>query len=245
MKKLALLVSLLPVFALPTTVLAQPAFEVASVKPNPAGGNRVEVTPGRVTITSATIATCIKWAYGLRDRQISGATGAVSDLLTSERYDIVAKSAGVVPEDQLKLMLQTLLAERFQLTFHKQSKEMQVYALLVDKNGPKFHESQGEGESQQQLKGKLTRQWKWTTMPQFANTLSDAMQAPVNDQTGLTAKYDLALDLTPYLPSTDERPDIAGMMVTAIREQLGLKMEARRSPVEVMIVERLEKPSAN
>ena len=82
-------------------------------------------------------------------------------------------------------------------------------------------------------------------MPQFADVLSEAMQTPVLDQTGLSAKYDFSLDLTPYLPTTDERPDIATMMITAIREQLGLKMESRRAPVEVMIVDRLGKPSEN
>jgi uncharacterized protein (TIGR03435 family) len=229
-----------------TPPVATPAFEVATVKPNPAGGNRIGVvSPGRLTITSATLATCIKWAYGVQDRQIAAANSSVSDLLRSERYDIVAKSAEVVPEAQLKLMLQTLLAERFHLTFHKQSKDTQVFAMIVDKNGVKFHESPGDGDSQQQAKSKLMRKWMWTTMPQFADILSEAMDAPVVDQTGLTAKYDFSLDLTPYLPTTEERPDIAVMMVTAIREQLGLKLESRRAPVEVMMVDRLEKPSAN
>jgi uncharacterized protein (TIGR03435 family) len=247
MRRFPLTLSAWTLFALPAVMLAQatPAFEVASVKPNSAGGNRVEVAPGRLTITSATLATCIKWAFGVQDRQFAGANAAISNLLTSERYDIVAKSAVVVPDSQLKLMLQTLLAERFQLAFHKQTKETQVFALLVDKSGPKFHESSGDGESQQQAKSRMTRQWKWTTMPQFTEILADAMQAPVQDQTGLSAKYDLALDLTPYLPPSDERPDIAAMMVTAIREQLGLKLESRRAPVEVMIIDRLEKPSAN
>jgi len=251
MKNFALLVSAWSMFALSASVLAQdppgatPAFEVASVRPNPAGGNRIEVTPGGLTITSATLATCIKWAYGVQDRQVSGASSAVSGLLGSERYDIVAKSAGPVPDGQLRRMLQTLLAERFQLAFHKQTKEMQVYGLLVEKNGPKFRESQGDGDSKQQAKSKLIRQWTWTTMTQFADVLSDAMETPVLDRTGLSAKYDFSLDLTPYLPTAGERPDIAAMMVTAIREQLGLKMESRRAPVDVIIVDHLEKPSAN
>ena len=82
-------------------------------------------------------------------------------------------------------------------------------------------------------------------MTQLAEVLSEAMETPVLDQTGLSAKYDFSLDLTPYLPTNEERPDIAGMMVTAIREQLGLKVESRRASVDVMIVDRLEKPSAN
>jgi uncharacterized protein (TIGR03435 family) len=183
MRRFALTLSICTLFTLPAVVRAQtaPAFEVASVKPNNAGGNRIGVVaPGRLSITSATLATCIKWAFGVQDPQFAGANAAVSQRLTSERYDIVAKSADVVPESQLKLMLQTLLAERFQLVFHKQTKETQVFALVVDKSGPKFHESPGDGESHQQAKSKLARQWTWTTMPQFADLLSEAMQAPVH-----------------------------------------------------------------
>jgi uncharacterized protein (TIGR03435 family) len=250
MKNFALAISVLSLFVLPSYVAGQaatgsPAFEVASVKLNPAGGNRIEVAPGRLNVTSATLATCIKWAYGVQDSQISGANSAVSGLLRSERYDIVAKSQELAPDNQLRLMLQALLAERFGLRFHKQSKEAQVFALLVDKSGPKLVASEGDGDSQQQAKSRLIRQWKWTTMKELADTLSDAMETPVRDETGLPTKYDFSLNLTPYLPTNDERPDIAGMMVTAIREQLGLKLESRRAPVEVMVIDRLEKPSSN
>jgi uncharacterized protein (TIGR03435 family) len=233
-----------PIAAIAQIATSELAFEVASIKPNAAGGNMIEVTPGRLTITSATLATCIKWAYGVQESQISPATSAVSDLL-NERYDIVAKSTVLVPDGQLKLMLQNLLAGRFKLVLRKQSQEMRVYWLVVSKNGPKLRESQGEGESKQQVKSKLARQWNFTNMAQFAAELSDAMEAPVLDQTGLLAKYDFSLDLTPYLPTTGERPDIASMMVTAIQEQLGLKVESRRAPVDVLVVDHLEKPAEN
>jgi uncharacterized protein (TIGR03435 family) len=250
MKNFAPILAVLPLVALSASVLAQapvtsPAFEVASIRSNNGGGNKIEVTPGRLTATSATLLTCIRWAYGFQDRQISGANSLATNLLTSERYDIVATSARPVSESQLKLMLQTLLAERFHLEFHKQTKEIATYTLLVEKNGAKFQQSEGEGDYQQQAKGKLARQWKRITMAQFAENIADAMQSPVLDQTGLSARYDLSLDLTPYLPTTDERPDIASMMLAAIREQLGLKMEAHKAAVEVMIVDRLEKPAAN
>src|SRR5450631_2530798 len=143
MKNFALAMSALSLFFLPSYVPGQavtgsPAFEVASIKLNPGGGNRVDVAPGRLTVTSATLATCIKWAYGVQDGQISGANSAVSDLLGSERYDIIAKSQELVADSQLRLMLQTLLAERFGLRFHQQTREAQIFALLVDKNGPKL-----------------------------------------------------------------------------------------------------------
>jgi uncharacterized protein (TIGR03435 family) len=147
-------------------------------------------------------------------------------------------------------MLQTLLAERFNLASHRQSRDMQVYVLVVDKNGPKFHESEGDGESQQ-TGSKLTRRWIRTKMAQLADNLGEAMQAPVLDQTGLSGKYDFSLDLTLYLSAAGGdrpeggRPDILLMMLTAVREQLGLKLESRRAAVDVLVIDHLEKPTAN
>jgi uncharacterized protein (TIGR03435 family) len=221
-----------------STFAPSPQFEVASIKPSDTGGNYVEVTPAGLTVHSATLATCIKWAYGVQFSQISGAD-------SPERYDIVAKTAGPVPPDELKRMFQALLAERFKLALHRQSREMQIYALELEKSGPEFHESQGDGESQQQAKSKLNRQWKWSTMAQFADNLSDAMESKVIDQTELAGRYDFALDLTSYLPADRERPDLPSMMLTAIREQLGLKLSATRAPVEVLVIDHVEKPSPN
>jgi uncharacterized protein (TIGR03435 family) len=238
--------------AIPLTILgllaaqtvAPPAFEAASIKPDDTGGNYVDVKPGSLTARSATPATCIMWAYGVQSNQIAGANSAVSGLLESARYSIMARTAGQVPESQLRLMLQTLLADRFKLALHRESRDIRTLALVVEKNGPKFHPSEGEDESTQQASSKLVRRWKWTTMAQLASSLSDAMQAPVRDQTGLAGKYDFALDLTPYL-TPGERPDIGAMMVTAVREQLGLKLEPGKTATEVLVIDHLEKPTEN
>jgi uncharacterized protein (TIGR03435 family) len=222
-----------------------PGFEVASIKPDETGGNYIEVTPGSLNAHSATLATCIKWAYGVQSSQVAGADSGVSALLQSNRYTIIAKAAGPVPDNQMRIMLQTLLAERFKLTLHRQSRIVDLFALVIEKNGPKFHQSQGDGESKQQASSKLIRRWTWTTMAQLADTLAQAMQAPVLDQTDLPGKYDFSLDLSPYLPTGGERPDIGGMMVTAVREQLGLKLESRRAATDVLVIDHLEKPTAN
>lgn len=224
---------------------ALPAFEAASIKPNNSGGNYVEVTPGALLVHSATLATCIRWAYGVSYSQIAGADPAGPGLLNSQRYEIIAKTAGPLPDSELRVMLQNLLAERFKLAMHRQTREMQTYALEVEKSGPKFRESQEDGASQELAKSKVNRQWKRTTMAQLADSLSDAMRAPVADRTGLPGKYDFALDLTPYLPPTGDQLDLPLMMVTAIREQLGLKLTAVRAPVEVLVIDHLEPPSAN
>jgi uncharacterized protein (TIGR03435 family) len=224
---------------------AAPAFEVASVKPDNVGGNYVDATPDTVRVHSARLETCIKWAYGLQSGQLSGAGSAISNLLTSDRYTITGKAGVPSPEGQLRIMLQTLLADRFKLVAHRESREMPVYALKLEKNGPKFHESVGDGDTNVQATSKLNRRWTGTKMTQFVDTLAEAMQAPVVDQTGLTGRYDFSLDLTPYLPPDGQRPDIGVMMLTALREQLGLKLESRRSTVDVLIVDHIEKPTAN
>jgi bla regulator protein BlaR1 len=222
-----------------------PAFEVASIKPSDVGGNYVEITPGTVSVHSATLRTCITWAYSVQRSQVAGANATISRMLDSGRYDIVAKSASPVPVNQLKQMLQQLLADRFTMTLHRDHRELQTYALLQDKGGAKFRESSEEGESVERAASKMNRQWTRTRMAQFADQLSEAMEAPVLDETGLTSKYDFALDLTPYLQRNGERPDIATMMVTAIKEQLGLRLASRRAPVDVFVIDHVEKPSAN
>ena len=229
-----------------TAAFGQAAFEVASIKPDNSGGNYVEVTPGGLLVHSATIATCIKWAWGVSYSQISGADPDGRNLLNSERYEIVAKPAKPVPESQLRLMLQTLLADRFRLALHHETRQMLTYTLVVDQKGPKFRESQGDGTHQ--LTGsKFTRQYKWTTMAELTDDLSDAMSSPVVDRTGLRAQYDFSVDLTPYMSAAPEqqRPDLPGMVATAIREQLGLKLNSLRAPVDVLVIDHLEKPSPN
>lgn len=225
--------------------VAPPAFEVASIKPDDGPGNYIEVVHGSLSAHSATLATCIMWAYGVESSQVSGANSAMSGLLQSDRYTILAKAAGPVPDSQIRIMLQTLLAERFKLAFHRQSREIHVFALVTEKNGPKIHPSEGDSESKQQASSKLIRRWTSTTMAQLTSSLAEAMQAPVLDQTGLAGKFDFSLDLTPYLPPAGERPDIGAMMTTAVREQLGLKLDPRREAADVLVIDHLEKPTAN
>src|SRR5579872_1940326 len=225
---------------LPVWAQSAPAFEVASIKPNTGSGNFVEVTPGGITVHTGTLATCLTWAYNLPYEQVVGANSGVTDLLTSERYDIVAKSPGHVSESQLRLMLQGLLAERFKLSAHQESKDLQVYALVVAKNGPKLKESEPGAESRQQAKSRLVRQWTSTRMAQLAQEISGAMGATVVDQTGLAASYDFGLDLTPYLPGDSEqgqKPDLPAMMRSALQDQLGLRLETRKAPVTMLIVD--------
>src|ERR1700694_338021 len=127
-------------FALLVAIQAQPpAFDTASVKPRksdskPGADRRMRVSPEGITYTDITLSDAIQAACAVKRYQVSG-----PDWITSARYDIVAKAAGPVPEAQLKLMLQTLLSDRFKLTFHRESRELSVYSMVPGKKGSKLH----------------------------------------------------------------------------------------------------------
>jgi uncharacterized protein (TIGR03435 family) len=226
-----------------------PRFEVASIKVSHTGGNYVEVTPGAVVVHGATIRTSMAWAFGIQLAQINSKDADVSGLLDSSRFDILAKPGGTVPTDQLRSMLQNLLAERFKLAYRRQTRTTQVLTLLVDKNGPKFRESDPGSETKAEMRSKLTRKWTATPMSQITDIVAEGMRAPVIDQTGLKGKYDFSIDLTPYLPPPGEQRDIGreipNMLILALKEQLGLKIESRPGTFEELIVDHLEMPSAN
>lgn len=232
----------------------QPAsFDVASVRPSQIGkaggeGNRrenIQAEPGSLIMRNVSLASCIQWAYNAKQYQVSG-----PGWIREERYDIAAKTEDPVPIDQLRLMLRVLLAERFQLALHEQVKELSAYALVVAKNGPKLQPSEGEGEPGIQG-GKLHIAVQRMPLAQFADYVSGALQTPVLDMTGLTGRFDFNVDLTPYLASYlqerkpgDPPPDLTAIAMTALPEQLGLKLEARKAPVELFIVDRAEKVPA-
>ncbi len=222
-----------------------PEFEVVSVRVGKTGGFQedredIRSSPGSLTMRHASLSSCIKWAYGLSDFQISGPAW-----LTSDRFDIVAKAAGPAKEDQLRLMLQTLLNERFKLVLHRDKKEAQVYVLLVGKGGPRFHESKGDGASTM-TPSRFGFAAQRTSTSQLAEYLAIPLRRPVLDLTGLTGRYDIALDLTIYAGRETQPEDMASLVLTAVQEQLGLKLEARKGPVEILIIDHVEKsPTGN
>jgi len=225
------------------------AFAVASIRPSAAEvkfehDGKTETTPGNLRMQDVTVSTCIKWAYGVQDSQISG-----PEWLQSQHYDIVAKADGPVAADQMKVMLRTLLADRFGLSFHRESKELRSYVLTVSKGGHKLHESVGEGKPFRQNSA-IGTTVKATTMKEFADFMSGPLQTPVVDMTGLSGRYDFVLDFTPYLPDGEHvmKVDFAnttGIIIAALQGELGLKLESKKESVEVMAIDHVEKPSAN
>ena len=226
--------------------VAQPAFAVASIRPSAADvpfehdGKR-DISAGTLRMQDVTVATCIKWAYGVQDSQIVGSTS-----LRAEHYDIIAKADEPVGDDQLKLMMRALLTERFKLSFHHETKELQSYGLIVAKKGSKLHESVGEGKStiQNSAIGMVA---KSTSMQEFANYIADPLRTPVVNKTGLDGRYDFAIDFTNYLPedANTVRPNVISVMKAAMEGELGLKLEPTKTSVEIMVVDHVEKPSAN
>lgn len=208
----------------------------------------------------------ISEAYDVTRSRISSPDPRVMELLDAGTYDIVAKADHEVPKAELMRMLQTLLADRFKLVLHHEAKVEPVYKLMVGKNGPKLHESVGEGEPEfafGRTGGAVCRNM---TMLEFSRNLTGRMGRVVLDQTGLKGRYDftLELDRTPGSKEIQEAlassPDpaaakralgaamndwSASSIFSDIQSQLGLKLEADKGPVDGLVVDHVEKPSAN
>lgn len=219
-------------------------FEVASVKihkPEPGpfrSSTGVEI--GRINFTNVTVKQCIRQAYGLKTYQVSGGPGWLAD----DRYDIVAKAPGPASREELMRMLQALLTERFHLTFHFEAKEMPVYSLVIARKGLKIHPVKDDGGGVQMGgDGAHPFSARNLSMAGFAGTLATirAVDLPVVDRTGLEGVFNFNLDFAADDAASDSGPSI----FTALEEQLGLKLEPSKSSVQILIVDRAEKPYPN
>jgi uncharacterized protein (TIGR03435 family) len=250
----------------------QPEFEAVSIKPNKSGANQGTFRPsrgGRLTVTNRTLRDLIKWAYGIRDFQLSGEPGWVD----SERYDVAAKADGNPRFDflqpALETMFQGVLADRFKLVLHHETKELPVYSLVVAKNGPKIHPVD-EGDCPEvptpenpcrslrsNVFGQLTGEK--APIPALALMIGVVTNSMVQDKTGLKGSYTYKLnwlaDLPPLSPpgSGNQPPppvpfspaDLAPAISTAMQEQLGLKLESSKGPVDILVIDHVERPSEN
>jgi uncharacterized protein (TIGR03435 family) len=193
-------------------------------------------------VQNATLKDLIRFCYRLRDFQILGGP----KWLEVDRYDIAAKPEDRSQPEQVLLMMQQLLADRFQLKFHRESKEAPVYELMVAKNGPKLRTPDPNGKPG--IQGRRGRIDAWgTPMPVFAQYLSQRLGRTVVDKTALTADYDFTLEYQPdNSPDvTAEKSDNGASIFTAIQEQLGLRLQSAKGSVEMLVIDRAEKPSDN
>ncbi|HLH19980.1 MAG TPA: TIGR03435 family protein [Bryobacteraceae bacterium] len=234
---------------------APPAFEVASVRAAPVGGKGggrgdfgfgsrgvINSEPGSLTMRNVNMSTAIGWAYGVKEFQVVGPAW-----LASERYTIAAKAADAAPEDRLRLMLRTLLADRFKLAAHQEEKVMPYYLLTVAKGGPKFKESETEGEPDLQPgRGMTTATLTHMPISRLVEMLETMLRAPVVDETGLKGRYDATLNIAQYASSPVQMDDIPSFLAGAVQDLLGLKLEPKKGPVQVVVVDHAEKaPTEN
>ena len=227
--------------------LAQ-TFEVASIRAGQfqsgdgEGSRResIEVSANGLTMRNVTLQSCISWAYNVQDFQIFGALGP-------ERFDITAKASTPTNVSTLRAMLAALLVERFQLKFHRDNRELSSLVLVVAKGGPKLRSSQDDAPGVlRPSKSAMVAQH--ATMSEFISTLSGPLRTPVIDKTGLTGRYDFTVDLSSYFTDTKpgQQPDMTSVIMSALREQLGLNLESRKEAVEILVIDHAEKnPSAN
>jgi uncharacterized protein (TIGR03435 family) len=228
------------------TPATAPAFEVASVKVShaPPDSSASKSAVGSVWMRNMTLRASIGIAYDVKELQVLGGP----KWLDSERYDIDAKSAGPAHGPELMAMLQTLLAERFQLALHRETKIFQGYALVVSKAGLKISAVEAGKPSVSTHNTSMTAEK--ASMADLARNLSRRLKAQVDDATGLTSVFDFKFELPPQDNRTtptdgDDPGSFAAALSTALQEQLGLKLEGRKIPVEALVIDRAEKPAEN
>jgi len=251
-----------PGSALTQAPISGTGFEVASIKPtDPAfQGTRMGGSPsGGFYAKGATLKILIQQAYDLRDFQISGGPRWIE----IERYDITAKGEGLgvteeelsrMPEEQrnvfkarLLLKLQLLLADRFQLKVHKETKEMPLYGLAVARSGSKLQTALDDGKNAGSISisrsdtGNTDITGRKMSMSSLARFVSSQIGRTVRDQTGLTGEYDFKLSFAQDMVEGADGPSI----FTAIQDQLGLRLDSQKGPVEVLIVDSAQRPSEN
>lgn len=238
---------LIPAFAQAQDPGARPpAFEVASLKP----GKRVMTadgysyssidnpTPGNLVAINASLAECIRWAYNVKEYQLSGPDWLNSSDTT---FDIQAKAPAGTPRPEIRRMLQTLLAERLKLELHRETRMLPVYHLVAAKGGPKFQQAKTDGRNGFASAGGHLEATH-VTMSDFAEEMARDTGRPVFDKTGISGRFDLKLDYSPDRSDNPDRPSL----FTALQEQLGLRLEPQKGPVEVLVIDRAERvPSAN
>ena len=234
----------------------QPSFEVASVRPNKSGGPRysIEPTGDRFKATNISVFSLLQWAYDAEAFRISGAPSWFS----SDRFDVEAKAEGAPSIPQFRLMLQRLLASHFQLKLHRETKQGLVYELVAARRGPKLKPAKCVGTPSPgnpcggftgSPRGSLTG--RADTLPDFAKHLSAILGRPVLDKTGLDDAYDFDLTWTPdeiarQGPGDPDAPsgDPAGpSFFTAVQEQLGLRLESAKGPVDVLVIDSATRPA--
>jgi uncharacterized protein (TIGR03435 family) len=226
---------------------ATASFEVASVKRSGNQGLGFIPSPGMITVRSYTLKELIAVAHRVKNYQVVGGPNWVG----ADKFDIVGKAGKRATTLEMLPMLQSLLAQRFGLRFHRETHQIRGYWLVVAKRGAKLKAPDAGDTTHSGMNvspGHMTG-YK-LSMEQFATALGGLLNLPIADRTGLQGVFNLALDWAPDefrtpAASADVPPSESPSVFTALREQLGLKLEAHAVPVEVIVIDHAEMPSEN
>ncbi|HUP02624.1 MAG TPA: TIGR03435 family protein [Bryobacteraceae bacterium] len=241
-----------PLKRMPADAVAE--FGAASIKPSdPAQqGKGITIRGSEFRTINTSLIDLITFAYGVHPKQIAGGPSWMS----SDKFDTVAKLDQGIPSDtQAKAMLQKLLTDRFQLAFHREKRELSVYALVAGKNGAKISKSAGDpnglpGLGFRALGDMIVNNAKITDFTGLMQSM--VLDRPVVDQTGLQGRWDFTLKWTPdefqfaglgMKPPAPSDTAAAPDLFTAIQDQLGLKLESTKATVDVLVVDKAEKPA--
>jgi len=234
----------------------QPGYEVATIKPSaPDEQGRGFTLQGRHLVArNFTVEGLITLAYNLHPKQVTGGP----EWITSDHFDmdVLPDHEGLPSLEQARGIVRKLLADRFGLKFHEETKDLSVYVLSVAKTGPKFTKSSSDPSSPPGLGGPPGRLFvRNASMEEVAQVMQGMLDRPVVDQTGLKDRYDFTMRWTPDEsqyggrippPNTDSTAaDAPPPLFTAIQEQLGLKLDAMKAPAKVMVIESVQKPTPN
>jgi uncharacterized protein (TIGR03435 family) len=241
-----------------------PVFDVVSIKPNKSGSGRTSISTdnGFYSAENISLKQLLENAYGVKEYLISGLTGWAN----SDRFDVKAKIVDMDPDavkkltdQQRRAMLQQLLADRFQLKVHLQTEVLPIYEMVIAKGGAKItavepagpdpdadknKEFKGMGRGNMNVNNTVLTAHD-VPLDNLARTLSSRMSRTIVDKTGLKGNFDLSLTWSPDDGSTAASDSSAPSLFTALQEQLGLKLQPAKGPVETLVVDHVEMPSEN
>ena len=227
-----------------------PVFEAASIKPTgtPAGNSSMKMAPGRIAMENVSLRKLVLRAWGIPDDRTYAISGPA--LLNNESFDIQATFAPGATMAELQSMLQALLADRFQLKLHRETRQLPRYTVLVAKGGPLLLPAEpGQARSSG---GPGHLEANKISMEKLADLISRQAGLPVVDGTGLTGTFDVSLSwspaegITPGDASGTAAESSGPSLFAALREQLGLRLESGKGPVEILVVDHIDRtPSAN
>jgi uncharacterized protein (TIGR03435 family) len=221
-----------------------PAFEVASVKRAAGGGppgdipRNMDSSPGSFVMRNVPLRYALEWAYDLKDYEISGPDWINQE----ERFDIIAKASGPATNDQMRPMLQTLLLERLKMKVHRETRVLPVYLLLPGKGPAKVKPASADGDAT--LGGSANGVFFHNQpISRFTFMLTRRMDRPVLDKTGLTGVFDYTIDLSGlgFNGQPPQDPTAGPSIFTAVQDNLGLRLEAQRAPIDVLVIDQVDR----